>query len=101
MKQAYFAVGLILGLLIAIFASQNTGEVEIRFLPWQLRGSLALVVLAAGAVGALLALLFAIPEVLTARWHIHRLRRRIDTVSPDRPASPASGLGIQSPDRTL
>ena len=100
MKQAYFATGLLFGLVIAIFASQNTGEVEIRFLSWQLRGSLALVVLAAGAVGALLALLFGIPEVLTAHWHMRRLRRRLDNLLQDRPASPAPGLGSQSPDRT-
>jgi len=91
MKQAYFATGLLFGLVIAIFASQNTGEVEMHFLAWQMRGSLALVVLAAGAVGVLLALLFGVPEVLTAHWHMRRLRRRVEELSRDRPVPPASG----------
>ena len=35
MRQAYFIMGLILGLVIAVFALQNTTGVEVRFLTWQ------------------------------------------------------------------
>lgn len=58
MKQAYFILGLILGVAIAIFALWNTAAVEVRSLAWQAQGSLALVVLVSASAGLLIALLF-------------------------------------------
>jgi len=51
MRQAYFIAGLILGLAIAVFALQNTTAVEVKFLAWQVTGSLAVVVLGSAAAG--------------------------------------------------
>jgi putative membrane protein len=78
MRQAYFIVGLILGLAIAVFALQNTMAVEVRFLAWQVAGSLAVVVLGSAAAGALVVFLFGIPEIVTARWRIRSLERRLE-----------------------
>lgn len=78
MRQAYFIAGLVLGLAIAIFALQNTAEVAVRFLGWQAQGPLAVVVLASAAGGVLVALLFGLPEFMTARWRIRSLERRLE-----------------------
>ena len=79
MRQFYFVAGLILGLAIAVFALQNTASVEIRFLGWQVRASLAAVVLASAGAGLLAALLFGVPEILMARWRIRGLKHRLAT----------------------
>ena len=77
MKQAYFIAGLILGLAIAVFALQNATAVEVEFLAWQVAGSLAMVVLGSAVAGALVVLLFGIPEIVMARWRIRSLERRL------------------------
>ena len=79
MRQLYFAVGLVLGLVVAVFAMQNTPAVEIRFLGWQANGPLALVVLASAAAGALVALFFTLPGILRGRWRIRNLERRLES----------------------
>jgi uncharacterized integral membrane protein len=78
MRLVNFIVGLILGLAVAVFALQNTVAVELRFLLWKVQGPLAAVVLGSAGVGALVALLFGVPEVLAARWRVRRLERRIE-----------------------
>ena len=85
MRQAYFIAGLILGLAIAVFALQNTTAVEVKFLAWQVAGPLAVVVLGSAAAGAVVALLFGIPEVMMARWRIRNLERRLQGTPPDGP----------------
>jgi uncharacterized integral membrane protein len=90
MKQAYFIAGLILGLAIAVFALQNTMAVEVRFLIWQVSGSLAVVVLGSAAAGSLVALLFGIPEIVMARWRMRNLERRLQGTPPE-------GAGPQVP----
>lgn len=70
MRQAYFIVGLILGLAIAVFSLQNTALVEVRFLAWQATGSLAAVVLASEArkhVSSAVAPIPALPRVTIQR----------------------------------
>lgn len=77
MRQAYFIAGLLVGIAITIFAAQNTADVELRFLVWQAQGPLALVVLLSAVGGVLVALLFAIPGILAARWRMRTLERRL------------------------
>ena len=83
MAQFYFIAGLILGLAIAIFALQNPGAVEVRFLRWQAQGPLALVVLLSAVGGLLVALLFGIPQLVAARWRIRSLERRLAVGLPE------------------
>jgi uncharacterized integral membrane protein len=99
MKHVYFIAGLTLGLIIALFAVQNTAGVEVQFLVWQVRGPMALVVLAAVAIGMLLTLLFGVPELLFSRWQIRSLQRRIAGISGDRRESPADEVHEQRPER--
>jgi len=85
MRHVYFIGGLILGVVIAMFAIQNTMTVEVNFLVWQVQGPLAAAVLISATVGALVALLLGIPEVFGTRWRIRSLERRLGDLPP-RPA---------------
>jgi uncharacterized integral membrane protein len=82
MRHVYFLGGLILGVVIAVFAIQNTMIVEVRFLLWQTKGPLAAAVLISAAAGAVVALLLGIPEVFGARWRIRSLERRLGDLPP-------------------
>ena len=54
-----------------------------RFFLWQTRGPLAAVVVASGLAGLAVALLFGIPEILSACWRIRGLERRLGKRPPD------------------
>lgn len=82
MRHVYFLGGLVVGVVIAIFAIQNTMTVEVRFLLWQTQGPLAAAVLISAAAGAVVALLLGIPEVFGARWRIRSLERRLGDRPP-------------------
>lgn len=98
MRPFYFAAGLIVGLGLAVFALQNGAPVALRFLAWQVDGSLAAVVLGSAAAGAMLVLLFGIPQVVAARWRRQALERELASAraaagpagSGKPPAPPAS-----------
>lgn len=96
MRQVYFLAGLILGLAVAVFALQNTVEVQIRFLWWQVRSSLAVVVLASAGAGLFLALLFGLPGILSAR----RRLRRLETPAGAQAAGGSREAGKNGPART-
>jgi uncharacterized protein HemY len=52
---------LVFTVLIAVFALQNSGEVEIRLWFWSIRTSLVLVLILVFAFGALAGILFSLP----------------------------------------
>ena len=52
---------LVFTVLIAVFALQNSGEVEIKLWFWSVRTSLVLVLILAFAFGALAGILFSLP----------------------------------------
>lgn len=52
---------LIFTVLIAVFALQNSGEIEIRLWFWSIRTSLVLVLILTFAFGALAGILFSLP----------------------------------------
>ena len=52
---------LVFTVLIAVFALQNSGEVEIRLWFWSIRTSLVLVLILAFAFGAAAGILFSLP----------------------------------------
>lgn len=97
MRQVYFTGGLVLGLVIAVFALQNTAAVELRFLLWKAQGSLAAVVLASVAAGLLIAFLLGLPEILTARWRIRSLEQQLGGRPPGVPGPP--GRSPEDPGR--
>jgi len=72
---------LILGIVFAIgavtFALQNNGPVTVTLASWQYDSSVAVVLLATLALGALIAGLVSTPSVLKGQWTGTRLRRQI------------------------
>jgi len=72
---------LILGIVFAIgsvtFALQNNEPVTVTLASWQYESSLAIVLLATLALGALIAGLVSTPSVLKGQWAGTRLRRQI------------------------
>ena len=72
---------LILGFICAIgavtFALQNNGPVTVTLASWQYNSSVAVVLLATLAIGALIAGLVSTPSVIKGQWAGTRLRRQI------------------------
>ena len=72
---------LILGIVFAIgavtFALQNNGPVTVTLASWQYDSSVAVVLLATLALGALIAGLVSTPSVIRGQWTGARLRRQI------------------------
>lgn len=59
--RLYFGIAIIVAILVAIFALQNSQMVSIKFLLWQLPGfPLALIILGAAISGMMVAWLFSI-----------------------------------------
>ena len=72
---------LIFTVLIAVFALQNSGEVEIKLWFWSIRTSLVLVLILTFAFGALAGILFSLPG-----WSSSSSRKKQDhqtTAVPD------------------
>jgi putative membrane protein len=65
--QLLFALLTLLLLAVALFALQNADPVTLRFWPWQVQSSVAVVTLAATAAGALIATLLSVATRLM-RW---------------------------------
>lgn len=70
-------------ILTVVFAIQNVAAVPISLLFWQVQGSLALVLLVALVIGALIALLFALPSIYRNRREISRLRKEIASLEAE------------------
>jgi len=81
---------LILGIVFAIgavtFALQNNAPVTVGLGFWHYDSSLALVLLAALALGALIAGLVSTPSVIKGQWALARLRRQVASLEEDKAA---------------
>lgn len=93
MRQAYFIAGLLLGVALTLFALRNSATVEPRFLLRQTQGPGAAVVLLSAIGGFLIALLFGLPEIISARWRIRSLERRLMGGPPESSTSGAAPGG--------
>ena len=78
MTQFYLVLALVLATLVAIFAVQNAQEVNIRFLVWTFQSSVVVVILISLGVGALLAALMSLPQMLRARRRFMESERRLE-----------------------
>lgn len=77
--MGYLVLGLLLAILVAVFAIQNAAPVEVHFLFWTLpKLGLAVVILAATLVGAALGSLLGIFRVIRERRRIHPLETAHD-----------------------
>jgi uncharacterized integral membrane protein len=93
--QLVFVLLTLLLLAVALFALQNSEHVTIRFWPWQVQASLAVVTLAATAVGALIAALLSWASQLR-RWKRARAANRLSRESGV-PPEPRSSAGPPTP----
>ena len=64
MNQLYLILFLVLGVAIATFAIQNSGEAVVKFIGWQFHSSLVVIVLISTATGVIM----AIPSASQARF---------------------------------
>lgn len=59
MNQLYLILFLVLGVAIATFAIQDSGEAVVKFIGWQFHSSLIVIVLISTVVGVIMAVLSA------------------------------------------
>ena len=75
--QLLLIVGIVCAIGAVIFALQNSVPVSVAIASWNFDSSLAVVLLAALALGALIAGLVSTPSVIRGQWNGARLRRQV------------------------
>ncbi|MFZ5648811.1 MAG: LapA family protein [Bacillota bacterium] len=96
--QWYIAVAALITLAVSIFAIQNSQQVTLRFLAWDLPSfPLVLLILFSAATGVLITLLFSVAKQLRLTMQIRemqarikKLEKQISTQPPDK--APAQDL---------
>jgi uncharacterized integral membrane protein len=78
--QILLIFSFIIAFVAIIFAIQNTDITPIRFLIWETKGSLALILFIAMVAGALISYLVTAPGQIKARMTISNQRKRIAEV---------------------
>lgn len=77
--QAYLVVALTFSVLVAVFAIQNVGPVDIWFLTWHVQElSLVLVILGSALIGAVVVFLLGLVKQISNHRQIKELRRKND-----------------------
>lgn len=69
---------LVVGIVAAIFASQNAAPVLVRFFGWQAQESMALVLLLTFALGVVFGLLISVPPMIGRMRKISQLKHKVD-----------------------
>lgn len=88
---------LLVTVLIAIFALQNSVEVEIRLWFWSLNTSVALVVIITFSIGALAGILFSIPGLNRRRKRRTAAGVPASESNPGSQTEPAAGENRSGP----
>lgn len=78
--QVFLFFALILVAVAILFAVQNTDVTTVRFLTFELEGSLALVLLIALALGALISFFASLPTMLRDKWVVRSQRKKLNEV---------------------
>lgn len=73
----FLIVALILAVFAIVFALQNTASVTLTFLIWNLKGSLALVVIVTLLAGVVITLLALAPALVRGRLRVRSHRKRV------------------------
>ena len=92
MMRALFVLALALALLVTIFAAQNYQITQIRFLFWQLDGSLALVLMLTLILGIIVGVLLMLPGSIRRRIEIAGLKRTLKEAPAGQPVSAAADV---------
>lgn len=79
-----FIISLLFAILVAIFAIQNSGSVEINFLFTKFTISQAVVILSSAIVGALIVLLLGLVKQIKQNMKIKQLNKEIETLIEER-----------------
>ena len=75
--QLLTIVAMLVAIVSVIFAMQNNVPVTVTFLVWRFDSSLALVLLAALAIGMLIVALVSTPATIRRQWVLGRQNKRI------------------------
>ncbi|HVI40581.1 MAG TPA: LapA family protein [Anaerovoracaceae bacterium] len=78
-----FVLALVFALIVAIFALQNAGAVDVSFLTMQLSISQALVILISAAFGALVVLLLSLIRWIKCQSKIKNLAKTISALEQE------------------
>jgi uncharacterized integral membrane protein len=90
--------GLLLGVVTVIFALQNVTEITVSFLAWDIKGSLALILLLAATSGVVVSMLVALPQTLKKHWKLVGLRKQNKNLEAELSKRPAEVVVVKSTD---
>lgn len=76
--QVLLILSLMIAFLVVLFALQNVDPVIIRFLVWETKGSLALVLIITLLAGAMISYLATLPGLIRRRLMISHQQHQID-----------------------
>jgi uncharacterized integral membrane protein len=82
--RIFFAVALILALLVTVFAVQNNQPITISFLFWSIEGSLALVLMITLVFGIVIGVLLMAPGSVRTRLQIGGLQRSVRSLEQEK-----------------
>lgn len=92
MKYVYIFLLITVAIFVALFASQNIEEVNVRFFAWAASGSLSLVLIITFTLGLLTGLFIMLPTLiggsfkhLRTRLRLKKMEKRVDkaTLPPE------------------
>jgi len=92
--RIFFAVALILALLVTVFAVQNNQPITISFLFWSIEGSLALVLMITLVLGIVIGILLMAPGSVRNRLQIGGLQRSVRFLEQEKADTAASSLDL-------
>ncbi|MFZ5649978.1 MAG: LapA family protein [Bacillota bacterium] len=94
--QWYVAVAALITLAVSVFAIQNSQQVTLKFLTWELPSfPLVLLIFFSAITGVLITLLFSVAKQLRLAMQIRDLQSRIKKMEKDATARPADRAPAQ------
>jgi uncharacterized integral membrane protein len=87
--RIFFAIALILALLVTVFAVLNNEPITVSFLIWEFKGSLALVLMITLMLGIIIGVLLMAPGSVRNRLQIGGLQRSVRSLEQENAAAAA------------
>ncbi len=81
--RIFFAIALLLALLVTVFAVQNNQPITISFLFWSIEGSLALVLMVTLVLGIVIGVLLMAPGSVRSRLQVGGLQRSLRSLEQE------------------
>lgn len=89
--RIFFAIALVLALVVTVFAVQNNQPITINFLFWSVEGSLALVLMVTLVFGIVIGALLMVPGSIRNRLQVGGLRRTVRSLEDEKASVDAEG----------